>query len=196
MKKLLAIVAVLMLLVALVGVDKIGDMLRMLIRDDRDPRATRSEEIAHEPSEPKSSRNDLTGARTIDTKVESESFHGDRTGTVVGNGSVAGGASGLIELSITGDVSPFHFIRSSEVLGTTEPTEQQRELLQTATEAVLAPLDPGVLIFDADVTSQFGAPVLVFAREELELTRHVKAVYETLMREPVQFLETANVEQD
>ena len=94
-------------------------------------------------------------------------------------------------LNVTGEVSSFYFIRSSVILGEMGATDRERELLRAATTAVMAELELGAIVLDADVVSERGFPVVVFAKDELDLTGRVKVVFEALVREPVGVLETA-----
>jgi hypothetical protein len=89
---------------------------------------------------------------------------------------------------VNGQISPIHFISSSAILQNDQLEKFQKARLIEATEAVLVVLEPGLMIFDIDVTAGHDIPVLLYARDGLDLTVEVKWIYEKLSEGTVEFV--------
>jgi len=192
MKRLIAIIVVLLILTAIIGFERIGRGLQFLISDDRTARERTAGETVNLPE-----------GKTRESPRDGQSFsRGVSRPSVPGQGNTdamrfeRAGDAPAIELSIAGGIFPLHFIRASSIVGSTEPSEEQIDRLQQSVAVVAEGLHPGVIVFDADAISTSEAPVLLFARDEFDLTPTVKLVYDTFEKESAQFPETANVEQD
>ncbi|MGI9244007.1 MAG: hypothetical protein ACR2RV_24635 [Verrucomicrobiales bacterium] len=186
MKKPLAISAVLMFLVALVGREWIGEWASGLGRDENSPRSGRGLEAVQVV--PEKAR--VGGDRPLASNVEGENIQGGRGLEIQGGTSLNVDGSGSIGQGVTGDVSWFRFIRSGKIIGSGEPDERHSALIHAAKEIVRASLNPGVVVLDADAKSQFGSPVLVFAREDFDLTGRVQIVYDSLVRGEIVYSDT------
>jgi hypothetical protein len=196
MKKLIAIVIALIILAMIIGFERIGRGLQFLIsdnrtdrvgisearteeglndlRDDRLPRVWQVRQDAHFPARPSQSPN-------IVTEQAARSDYD------------LGGAP--IAINVTGDLSPMHYIRSSEIIGSSEITAAEIERLRRATNILGDGLDPHALIFDADALSTSEAPFILYARDGFDLTEQAKLIYDRLLAEDESAKRTAKVEQ-
>ena len=166
MKRPLAIAAVLMLLAVIIatdwGLDSAGD--------DRDPQSSSAGAAGPATSE---RIGEAGGTALGDPQApmpEGAPMEAGREDVNPAVRPAGGGALGSVGLNTSSRMTVFHFFRSRQILGTGEPTGRHRELLEAALATVLRSLGAGGFIFDADATSQFGSSVLVFARDEYDLT--------------------------
>ncbi len=196
MKKPVTIVAFFLVLLAVIGFERIGRKMRILISDDR----TARERGVSEP--PGSSFADTLHANqrgnhgsTGDSRLANSFKQRDLDGNSIGSARLTE-TPGLTELnlSVTGEISPVHVIRSSEILASTEPSEEEIALLRRSVDAIADGLNPGAIILDADAIGTRGNRGLLYAREGLDLTAQMKAVYDASKGEPELLSEPVEVE--
>jgi hypothetical protein len=177
MKKPFVIIAILIALVALVGYERIGRGFRFLISDDRVARAPHVEQAA---SSQVNKSKESSGEGRKPSQVAPRSKNQGRADTIVIQpiGDRCGPVS--VGVRITGEISPMHFIRAPIIVGSSEPSKEQIDRLHEAVHVVAGSLRPGAVIFEADGFSNSEMPILLFARDEFDLTAQVKSVYDTL----------------
>ena len=177
MKRPTIVIIALIISAAIIGFERIRERMHFLISDDRISRARPADDSAY----PK--RADLTAAAREDPrhslisdppKVQGQAR---RTNTDPESGRIA---SDTGKVSITGAISPMHFIRASAITGSTEPTNEEITRLRLSVDKVAEALRPSAVVFDEDGFSTSEVPVLLFARDEFNLTDQVKAVYDSL----------------
>lgn len=190
MKRPIAIIVALIILTAIIGFERFGAGLQPLLPDDRTTRERRAGETKDHPSTTtKESDRGRQGLSGSDSHPSEQPHAG--TAALLTNPS----ENEAIEWSINGEISPVHFIRASSIVGTDEPSEEQIDRLHQAVDIMAGALHPGIIIFDADAISTSDIPVLLFAREQLDLTSHVKPVYEILEKKSTRFDGAANLEE-
>ncbi len=99
------------------------------------------------------------------------------TGNGVRGGQLGGSS---VAVRVGGEVSPIHFVRASVVFGETEPSKEQIARLKRAADVVGEGLRPGAVIINLDGEGISGAPVLLDARVEFDVTAVVREVYDRL----------------
>ena len=176
MKRPATVIVVLIILLVIIGFERIGNGFYFLISDDRVARAPRVDGAAHfEDTKSKKSSGEEQNSSGFDARPEDQG----QADPNLSAGKDAGGSQG-IKVSITGEISPMHFIRASLIFGSTKPSKEQIHRLHEAVNAVGESLRPGAVIFDADGISHTMASVFLFVREEFDLTAQVKAIYDAL----------------
>ena len=85
-----------------------------------------------------------------------------------------------VAVRVGGEVSPIHFVRPSAIFGDMEPSKEQIARLKWAAGVVGDGLRPGAVIINLDGEGISGAPVLLDARVEFDVTAGVRAVYDSL----------------
>jgi hypothetical protein len=191
MKKLAIILAVLIVLVTLIGFERIGRGLRFLVSDERVAKARENGQAA---------KTEATKAKAPSTG-ESQSFRTDPRFDDHGSGDTISSAPidehsspQSVAVRIIGEISPMHFIRASTIIGHSEPTKEQIDRLREALAVIGDALRPSAVIFDADGFSTSEAPVLLYVRNEFDLTDQVKAVYDQLEKSSNHPAEESKVE--
>jgi len=105
------------------------------------------------------------------------------TGNGVRGGQLGGSS---VAVRVGGEVSPIHFVRASVVFGETEPSKEQIARLKRAAGIVGDGLRPGAVIINLDGEGISGAPVLLDARVEFDVTAVVREVYDRLEETAIQ----------
>ena len=177
MKRPAIIIVVLILLLAIIGFERIGKGFRFVISDDRVARA-RQADVATNSEDAKSKESSIPERDTSRTASRSQDQDQADTVTTPPIEDLNGPQS--VDVRITGEISPIHFVRAAFIVGSTEPSKEQIDRLSKAVNAVAEALRPGAIIFDADGLSKSGAPALLFARDEFDLTDQVKEIYDTM----------------
>jgi hypothetical protein len=177
MKKTIAIVCLLLLLAALIGVERFYENSRRKsvwaktngIRSDkpqetRDPRA-RADKTAVSPTAPIES--DTSDDRAPMDRVERVA---SKPAFIAGNTASGRG------------IKTLHFIRIQTILADDKPTVETRARLLKAVKQV-ATANHADMVLDIDGLTTSQVPVLVFASPRFDLTNEVAAVYRDLARE-------------
>lgn len=177
MKRPAIIVAILIALVSLIGFERIRQGLRFLVFDDRaaGPR-WRGQASGSEVSTIKTSGPE--GSVSVD--LASRSGHRSSADATIATSTDGRNDLNSVAVRIAGEVSPMHFIRASTIFGNSEPSKEQIDRLRKAVAVIGDALRPSAVIFDADGDSTSETPVIVFARDEFDLTTQVKEVYDSL----------------
>lgn len=194
MKRPIAILIALLILVAIIGHERIGSGLHFLISDDRtagqpaiDGSTSPQERESRNAGPDEHERLDSLSGDPRSSEPDADDTSASRF-----NGS---GDGSVVEMPITGEISPLHFIRSSSIVDSSEPSGDQIDRLKQSVALAAEGLRPGAIIFDADAISSSQAAVLPYARDEFDLTTHVKDIYDALENESQPLPKTANVEQ-
>ncbi|GAA5482837.1 hypothetical protein [Haloferula sargassicola] len=185
MKKPIAIVVALMILTMIIGFERIGRVLQFVISDGRTERVRRSGVSAEEEIRDSRATDSATfreADRSFSTDHSQTSELPDSMKEQVTRGSNHS-RSNHIGIDVTGRLSPFHYIRSSEITGTTEITSAEIQLLQQAVRILGDGLEPSALILDADALTTSDIPFSLVVREEFDLTDQAKQIYERLQAE-------------
>ena len=196
MKKLIAIVIALIILTMIIGLERIGKGLQFLISDNRTDRVTTSEVRTEEDLE--DSRDDRLPRVRQDRQNPHSPAGPSQSPHIVPeqaarSGYDLGGAP--VAIDVTGDLSSMHYIRSSEIMGSSEISAAEIERLRRATGILRDGLDPHALIFDADALSTSEDPFILYARDGFDLTEQAMLIYKRLLAEDELAKETAKVEQ-
>lgn len=175
MKRLVAIAAVLFVLVSLIGFERMRRAWRFVIFDDRVAGVREGGEAGRLEGATMSS-----GGRMRSSLMDSGA--GGR-GSVEGMANSVGGGQvegRSVAVRVGGEVSPIHFVRASAIFGDLEPSKEQIARLKWAAGVVGDGLRPGAVIINLDGEGISGAPVLLDARVEFDVTAGVRAVYDSL----------------
>lgn len=177
MKRLLIPIVILLVLLVIFELRKLKWVSDLTSTDDGDPPKPESND--HLNPAPfgrsrQSDRREVASGRNFQTMAPRH----DRSGSATGNLEGSQGEGPLVY----SEMPRHYFIRSSSILKTSEPTEKQAAQIREAVETVLSGLPPEALIFDIDVLndSEPRRPVLLFAREDLDLTSQVRAAFERI----------------
>lgn len=177
MKKPVTIILVLIALMAIIGIEQFGKRFHFLVSDDRSARTRQADEtVSSEDIKVK----EFSVPEHDFPRLAARSRDRDRADTIKKAPIADFTGSRPVAVSITGEISPMHFIRASFIVGSKEPSKEQIDWLHEAVDEVAKALRPGAIIFDADGLSTSQAPFLVFARDEFDLTSQVKSIYDTL----------------
>lgn len=177
MKKSATIILVLIALMAIIGFERIGKAFHFLVSDDRVARARQGAEAENfEDTNSKESRIEEQNSSPIALRSQGRGQADTITTTPIQDRS----GEQSLEVSITGEISPVHFVRAAFVVGSTKPSKEQLDRLRNAVDAVAEALRPGAMILDADGLSPSGASVLLYTRDGFDLTTQVKSIYDTL----------------
>ena len=177
MKRPVVIIVALLALAVIIGIDRIGHGFGFLISDERHPKsrdalpAASPERTSAESNYTAENQTSRDSTRSTNRDIGTPNHSGAKTDH---------NDSPQIAVSITGEISPVHFIRASAIFGTEAPMENQIARLREAVALVGDRLSPSAVIFDSDAISPSKAPVIPFVREALDLTSQVKLVYDTL----------------
>jgi hypothetical protein len=199
MKKRIAIVIVLIILTMIIGFERIGRGLQFLISDNRTKQVNASE-VSTEHGNRDSRADSWPRVRleredshfpALPSKSSDLAPHQEQ---VAWSDDDQRGVP--VAIDVAGDLSPMHFIRSSAITGSFKHSSIEVERLRRALSILGEGLNPKALIFDADALSLSQAPVILFAREGLDLTEQAKSIYERLLAEDESAAKTTNVEQD
>jgi hypothetical protein len=177
MKKLLAIVCLLLLLAAFIGVERINRNSRRdpaeaktnVMRADKPHEArkhrTRPDKTATSPSTP-------TDSATTDGGVPMDAIERVAPKPAFIKGGTASGHG----------IKTLHYIRSGTILGAGKLDEASHARLLKAVKQAASANNAGMVVdIDGLTTSQ--VPVLVSASPRFDLTKEVEAVYRALARE-------------
>jgi hypothetical protein len=175
MKRLVAIAAVLFVLVSLIGLEGMRRGWRFVIFDDRVAGIREGGEVAGLEGATMSSEQAMGSSRRASRPGAGGSAKGTGNGV---RGGPLGGSS--VAVRVGGEVSPIHFVRASVVFGETEPSKEQIARLKRAAGIVGDGLQPGAVILNLDGEGISGAPVLLDARVEFDVTAVVREVYDRL----------------
>jgi hypothetical protein len=175
MKRLVAIAAVLFVLVSLIGLEGMRRGWRFVIFDDRVAGIREGGEVAGLEGATMSSGQVMGSSRRVSRAGTGGSAEGPGNGV---RGGQLGGSS--VAVRVGGEVSPIHFVRASVVFGETEPSKEQIARLKRAAGIVGDGLQPGAVILNLDGEGISGAPVLLDARVEFDVTAVVREVYDRL----------------
>jgi hypothetical protein len=175
MKRLVAIAAVLFVLVSLIGLEGMRRGWRFVIFDDRVAGIREGGEVAGLEGATMSSEQAMGSSRRASRPGAGGSAKGTGNGV---RGGPLGGSS--VAVRVGGEVSPIHFVRASVVFGETEPSKEQIARLKRAAGIVGDGLRPGAVIINLDGEGISGAPVLLDARVEFDVTAVVREVYDRL----------------
>jgi hypothetical protein len=73
-----------------------------------------------------------------------------------------------------------YFIRSGEIISSSDPSESEIERLEAALRIVAQTIPEGSIVFDADAISAGELPVILFANDEFDLTSSAGNQFERL----------------
>jgi hypothetical protein len=186
MKKTAVIVAILIALVAIMGNDRISQVVSILISDDKSPGSKEAESplprgrLSSTSSRLKNQPNDIDYPATENSSVAAPER------TIVKN---TADISNAIPGSITGKIGNIHFIRSATILGTSKPTPVQISRLQEAVTLVAEKLNSDGLILDTEGSTSSEIPFVLYARDTFDLTIQTKSIYDSLDPAPSLSLE-------
>ena len=159
------IIVALIILMAIIGFERIGKGFRFLISDDRVARARRADETTTF-RDTKLEESSIGEQDSTHIASRAQDRHQEDTITTEPINDRSGSLP--VGVAITGEISPMHFIRASSIVGSSAPTKEQTDRLREAVNAVGEALHPSGIIFDADGFSTSEAPVLLFARDEFD----------------------------
>jgi len=196
MKKPIAIVVTLIILTIVIGFERIGRGLQLLISDNRTEQAS-PPEVSAEEGIGDSRDNLLPRLRQDSQKTHPLSRSSEQPDLLPGLATRSDddpeGATLAIDV-VGGNLSLMRYIRSSDITGSSEISPTEIELLRRTGAILGVGLDPGTLIFDADALSTSEAPFILFARDEYDLTEEAKLIYEKLLAEHESSTKTVNIE--
>jgi hypothetical protein len=175
MKKLSVIAAVLFVLISLIGLEGMRRGWRFVVFDDRVAGILEGGEAVGLEGATMSSGQAMGSSRRVSRLGAGGSAEGTGNGVM---GGQLGGSS--VAVRVGGEVSPIHFVRASVVFGETEPSKEQIARLKRAAGIVGDGLQPGAVIINLDGEGISGAPVLLDARVEFDVTAVVREVYDRL----------------
>jgi hypothetical protein len=178
-----AAIAILLLAAAIIGYEQIKRGSRLIVSDQRTPHDG-------QPGRTAETQSVIPEAQPMMTQQVHENPHAksgrlddtEEAFTAIDSTQ----RSNPVEVSVTGRISPLHFIRSSAIFGNEKPTKDQLERLKAAVATAGDALRPGVLIFDADACTTSHIPALIYVREDFDMTGPVKEIYLTLEKESKQ----------
>ena len=178
MKRPAIIIIVLIIMMAIIGFERIEKGLHFLISDDRAARRSNQPAEVANSVDPKSrqSRTEEQNS-SLHAFPSQDSDQAEITTTASGKGREG---SQTLEVSVTGEISPMHFIRGSFIIDSEKPSDEQIDRLREAVDTIAGALQPGAVIFDADAVSTSKSPVLLFAKDGIDLTTQVKSIYDAL----------------
>ena len=188
MRKSVIILTVLLALTMLIGVDWMRGGLSL--SDSHSPRPSKSEDLG-KPAIQMS----LGRVPRYETSLTSNHEEASREITrkpvrpVKTNLNKINGLGGRKKFTQT------YFIRSSLILRTQKPTEEEIERLVHSVRQVAETFEQHVFVIDADGKSTHEVPVLLYARSSFDLTESVKRVYISLDSDAGSHSEITKVEQ-
>jgi hypothetical protein len=162
-------------LISLIGLEGMRRGWRFVIFDDRVAGIREGGEVAGLEGATMSSEQAMGSSRRASRPGAGGSAKGTGNGV---RGGPLGGSS--VAVRVGGEVSPIHFVRASVVFGETEPSKEQIARLKRAAGIVGDGLQPGAVILNLDGEGISGAPVLLDARVEFDVTAVVREVYDRL----------------
>ncbi|MEM9478061.1 MAG: hypothetical protein AAGA58_00210 [Verrucomicrobiota bacterium] len=186
MKRASAIILVLLFLTAIIGFERFREGLQFLISDHPTPRQTQNIESMDLPG-PKPRGDEWAPHGSLASATQGPNADLSTQPNDPDNSS-------NIAQNFTVELSHLHFIRSTQITGTSESSEMEIEWLREAVTTVSDGLRHRPMVFDADAITTSEAPVLLFAKPEFDLTNEVRVVYEALAGETDDSAETTNAE--
>lgn len=177
MKRLAIIIVVLIVLISFIGFERIGRGLRLLVPVDQTAGA-RENGPASSAEVIRTTTSVAGGLRSSNTDSRSD----DRDSTDVISAVPINDkcASRSLAVRITDEIAAMYFIKASTIIGHSEPKKEEVDRLREALAVIGDALRPSAVIFDAESFSTSETPVLLFARDEFDLTTQVKAIYDQL----------------
>ncbi|MDB4673396.1 hypothetical protein OAF27_01150 [Verrucomicrobiales bacterium] len=182
MKKRIAIVAAMIVLIMVIGFERIEKGIQFMISDNRTEREITSVESTEDAS------GDSWDTSFTQSSKNGKGFQPSHSRSTepskeMGTGSDYIPGAPPVAVNITGDLSPLHFISASLVTGSPENSASELERLRLTVEILGDGLDSSVVILDADVLSTTEAPFILFARDSFDLTAQAKLIYDRLQAE-------------
>jgi hypothetical protein len=190
MKKIIAAVTILLILVTGIGFELIRSGQQSSISSSRIAgEATSKEVMAFEGRPSKAVSKELEQHELVeaDSRLSKTSQIDAARNTNFENDSTS-------EKRLSGKISSLYFIRSSSIVGTKEPSEKQIDRLKRSVAKAAEGLRSGSIIFDGDGVSNSEVPFLLYSAEERDVSGGVKDVYDKLRMEAKEVLKTVNVE--